>query len=418
MTITRRSAVTLLALIVALWPAPGAAQASTVVSTIYEAVHNGTRHKAAPECLPPPTYVDPRVPWAQRRLAPERAWDLTRGANVIVAVVDTGVDGATPQLAGRVLRGSDLITSGGRGDTDCFGHGTFVAGIIAASPAAGAGFVGIAPEARILPVRVTNEDEGLPDVFAAGIRTAVDAGAKVINVSASTTAHDARLVEAVEYAESRDVVVVAAAANVSGSANSGEFQPAYPAALPSVLAVAAVDATGQRASFSQPGPYIGLAAPGADVTSVGPGGPGHWQGSGTSYAAPFVAGVAALVRAYRPGLTAAQVRHRLKVTADRPTTVPDPSLGWGIVNPHAALATVLPEEGSAGGSVHAQPSARRPLLPSDDRAGPLLVLLGAGAMLIIVGLAGLLAVLGPSGQRRRWRPARVQRVTVDHPQRR
>jgi membrane-anchored mycosin MYCP len=108
------------------------------------------------------------------------------------------------------------------------------------------------------------------------------------------------------------------------------------------------------------------------------------------------------------------VRHRLRVTADHPPNLPDPGLGWGMVNPHAALATVLPVEGAAAAQVRSQPGPRHPLLSIDDRAGPVLVLLSAGAMLVIGGVAGLLAVLGPAGQRRRWRPARTVRVTPDH----
>jgi membrane-anchored mycosin MYCP len=367
---------------------------------------------AAQQCLPPAESVDPQVPWAQRRLGADRAWELSRGAGVTVAVVDTGVDAGTPQLSGRVLRGFDMTVTGGAGNTDCFGHGTFVAGIIGAAPMSGAGFFGVAPEVRILPVRASNGEEGTSLAFARGIQAAVDAGAKVINISANTTAPDEALVAAVEYAESRDVVVVAAAANGSESPNS-EPVTAYPAALPTVLAVAAVDSTGQRASFSQPGSYLGLAGPGADITSVGPGGPGHRRGSGTSYAAPFVAGVAALVRAYRPGLTAAQVRHRLRQTADQPATVPDPGVGWGVVNPLAAVATELPEEGFAAAPAGARRPARAPAPVPAHRTGRLLVVVGAVAMFAILGAAGLLAVLGPAGHRRRWRPARTLRVLSD-----
>jgi len=367
---------------------------------------------AKAECLPAAERIDDRVPWAQQRLALDRAWELSRGGGVTVAVVDTGVDARTPQLSGRVLRGHDMLVSGGAGNTDCFGHGTFVAGIIGAAPLTGAGFVGVAPDVRILPVRATDGQDGTAEAFARGIVAAVDSGAKVINVSASTTSEDPRLVEAVRYAESRDVVVVAAVANGSASPDSAS-PTVYPAALPTVLAVAAIDATGQRASFSQPGHYIDLAAPGADVTSVGPDGPGHLRGSGTSYAAPFVAGVAALVRAYRPGLTAAQVRHRLQVTADRPARVPDAGVGWGVVNPLAALATELPEEGAASGAHAARPSAQPAAPPVVRHNGRLLVLLGAGATLAVIGLAGLLAVLGPAGHRRRWRPARTLRVHPD-----
>ncbi len=290
---------------------------------------------------------------------------------MLVAVVDTGVDAHTPQLAGRVLAGVDLTGQpGGAADADCHGHGTFVAGIIAAAPAPGGGFAGIAPAATILPVRVTSTSQVAPGLLAEGIRVAVDHGAKVVNVSASARAPDPALAAAVAHAEQRDAVVVAAAGNDDRRGDG----PTYPAAYPTVLAVGAVDSTGQRADFSETGPYLALAAPGVNVISVGPGGPGQWEGSGTSYAAPFVAGVAALVRADHPELTAAQVRARLTATAEHPVgPLPDPGLGWGVVNPLAAVTAVLPEHGAAGAPAGSSPaSASRPSPPRPDRRGPLL----------------------------------------------
>ena len=122
------------------------------------------------------------------------------------------------------------------------------------------------------------------------------------------------------------MVVVASAAN---SAKNGD-PVTYPAAYPSVIAVGAVDATGKRADFSQTGSFLSLVAPGVGVASIGPRGAGHWLGSGTSYAAPFVAGAAALVRAYHPALTAAEIKHRLEATADHPAAaLPDAGMGWG-----------------------------------------------------------------------------------------
>lgn len=365
----------------------------------------------ADDCLPPPPAMDPGTPWAQQRLAPQRAWELTRGAGVTVAVVDTGVDARSPQLAGRVQRGSDVVAGKGSADTDCYGHGTFIAGIIAAGPADGTGFVGIAPAVTIVPIRIANNaNDGSATVLGQGIRAAVDAGATVINVSATTTVSDPSLVQAIEYAAAHDVVVVASAANERTA------QPAvtvYPAALPSVLAVGAIDVHGNLASFSQTAPYLAMVAPGVEVVSIGPGGPGHWQGSGTSYATAFVSGVAALVRAYRPGLSAAQVLHRLQATADHPAAaLPDPGAGWGVVNPLSAVATVLPEEGAAG--VHRGPLPGEALkLPEKDLVGPSLMMLGAGAVVILAGTASLLAVLLPAGRRRGWRPARTARVSAD-----
>lgn len=356
------------------------------------------------QCLPPPPTSDNALPWAQQQLAPQRVWPLTTGGNVVVAVVDTGVDARSPQLAGHVLSGTDVVKSGGPGNTDCYGHGTFVAGIIAAAPSNGTAFTGVAPGVMILPVRVATSSE---DVTAAsiadGIRAAVDQGARVINVSASTTSPNATLAAAVNYAESRDVVVVASAAN---SAKNGD-PVTYPASYPSVIAVGAVDSSGQRADFSQTGPYLGLVAPGVNVESIGPGGPGQWQGSGTSYAAPFVSGVAALVRAYRPALTAAQVRHRLEATADHPAAnLPDPEFGFGTVNPVAAVSAVLPEETGSDTVIMGSP-AHSPDAQALDQFGPLAVVLGVFVAMTLMFALFTWRRVGPRGHRRHWHRGRV-----------
>jgi membrane-anchored mycosin MYCP len=151
------------------------------------------------------------------------------------------------------------------------------------------------------------------------------------------------------------------------------------------------------------------------VSSLGPGGPGQWQASGTSYAAPFVAGVAALVRAYHPALTVAQVKHRLEATADRPpANAPDSGLGWGVVNPLTAVTAILPEEGAAGVVAAAAPvPAIRPVPPMEDPIAGLLVTLGVLGALVLVAGIGLAVRLGPAGTRRRWAPAR--RVVLAEP---
>jgi type VII secretion-associated serine protease mycosin len=270
---------------------------------------------------------------------------LTRGAGVVVGVVDTGVEGSHPMLAGKVLPGLDVVNGAGRADSDCVGHGTFVAGIIAGLVIDGIGFSGVAPEAMIFPVRQADvaPRNGTIRTLADSIRAAVDAGARVINVSVTVAAPTTLLADAVRYALDRDVVIVAAAGNDAEDGNPAK----YPAAYPGVIAVGAVGPDGQVSSFSETNTGVSVVAPGVDIVGPGAGGPGLVVGEqGTSFAAPFVAGVVALVRSHRPGLTAAQVKHRIEVTADRPAAraLPDPAYGFGLVNPNRAVTTEIPGE--------------------------------------------------------------------------
>src|SRR5262249_6528195 len=141
--------------------------------------------RAAPQqCNLPATQVIGAEPWAQKRLAFQRVWPLTRGAGVTVGVVDTGVDARHPMLTGQVGTGLDITTQVGDAEPDCAGHGRMVAGIVAAHPVDGLGFVGVAPQARILPIRQANgSGDGDVGTLAASIVAAVDGGARVLNVS-------------------------------------------------------------------------------------------------------------------------------------------------------------------------------------------------------------------------------------------
>ncbi|MEU1394969.1 type VII secretion-associated serine protease mycosin [Micromonospora zamorensis] len=374
------------------------------------------RLRAAPACATPLAPARPvtAAPWPQQRYDPARLAPLATGAGVTVAVVDSGVDRAHPQLAERVLAGTDLLDPGGDGSRDCAGHGTGVASIIAATPRAGVAFHGLAPDARILPVRVSEQQvvQGRESgrtvsagEFAQAIRWAVDHDADVVNLSVVLYADDPEVRSAVRYAVDRDVVLVAAAGNLH---DSGDPKP-FPAGYDGVLGVGAIGADGGRATFSQTGAYVDLVAPGSEVLTAAPG-VGHHQVEGTSYAAPFVAATAALLRQYRPELTAAQVAERIIATADpAPGAGHGGGYGAGVLNPYRAVTET---SGSRAGDP-------RPVTAlADDRPDPAVLAQRARratardrALLVgaVVGTTAatvvLLALVLPRGARRRWRPA-------------
>ncbi|MEU7612296.1 type VII secretion-associated serine protease mycosin [Micromonospora sp. NPDC049204] len=374
------------------------------------------RLRTAPACATPLAPVQPvtATPWPQQRYDPTRLAPLATGAGVTVAVVDSGVDRVHPQLAGRVLAGTDLLDPGGDGSRDCAGHGTGVASIIAAAPQPGVAFRGLAPDARIMPVRVSEQqvvqgrESGRTvsaDEFAQAIRWAVDHDADVVNLSVVLYADDPEVSSAVRYAVDRDVVLVAAAGNLH---DGGDPRP-FPAGYDGVLGVGAIGADGGRAAFSQTGSYVDLVAPGSDVLTAAPGS-GHHQVEGTSYAAPFVAATAALLREYRPELTAAQIAERIVATADpAPDAGHGGGYGAGVLNPYRAVT-----ETSGGRAADPRPVA----VLADDRADPALLarqarrataqrraLLVAAVVGTVAASVALLALVVPHGARRRWRPA-------------
>ncbi|CAM5383328.1 hypothetical protein SABIM44S_01336 [Streptomyces abikoensis] len=220
---------------------------------------------------------------------------------------------------------------------DLVGHGTKVAGIIAARPSPGTGFVGIAPEAVVIPIRQNDEKgTGTSRTLAQGIGLAVAAGARVINISQDTAKAlrpDSDLERAVKDALDKDVVVVASAGN---DGLGGEVKETYPAAYKGVLAVGASDRNNERAPFSQPGEFVGVAAPGVEMVSTVPLG-GQCVDNGTSFSAPYVAGVAALIRAKHPDWKQHQVVAQIEQTAERATNGHDRYVGWGVVDPVRAL---------------------------------------------------------------------------------
>ncbi|HEY8534118.1 MAG TPA: type VII secretion-associated serine protease mycosin [Micromonospora sp.] len=369
---------------------------------------------AVPTCSirPAPARPVTAVPWAQTRYAPERLSPLATGAGVIVAVIDSGVDTAHPQLAGQVLPGADFLDSGGDGTLDCVGHGTAVASIIAAKPQAGVGFRGLAPGAKILPIRISEQqivdgkESGRtvdPPRFASAIRWAVDRGAEVINLSVVLYEDNPAVRAAIEYAIAKDVVVVAAVGNLH---NNGDPRP-YPASYDGVLGVGAVGPDGLRMDFSQVGSYVDVVAPGGGILAAAPGG-GHIAEDGTSYAAPFVAATAALIRQYRPELGAQQVIERILATAD-PAAGGRRSAeyGSGVLNPYRAVtetrAVGRPEQPTPLPPKQIDPAAvAREERRAESRQRSLVLAAIGGT---IAGGAVVLAVVLPQGARRRWRPA-------------
>lgn len=259
-----------------------------------------------------PTSSPDGVPWALQRIGVPNAWSLSDGSGVVVAVLDSGVSATHPALSGQVLPGKDFVNEPADSGDDA-GHGTFTAGIIAAHRSPDRGLAGVAPAATILPIKILDSHgEGSTANFVAGITYAVDHGAKVINISASGVVNSQPLANAVQYAEDHGAVVVASAGNQA----NGEMT--YPAAYPSVLAVTASQPDDTVAPFSSYGPYVDLAAPGVDIQSTWwdpTKGDTYITASGTSAAAAYVSGVAALILSARPDLSPAQVRQLLTETA-------------------------------------------------------------------------------------------------------
>jgi membrane-anchored mycosin MYCP len=348
------------------------------------------------ECAPPANRVFRAVGWAQRRLDPARAWMLTRGRSVTVAIVDTGVSRSAPALAGRVLTGQDVRT-GGPANSDCSGHGTFVAGLVAARQVSGGPFAGVAPEARILPIRVSDRAEDVhPNLLAKGVEAAVRGGAKVIAVASAAPFGSSALQRAVAQAERRDAVVVASALTMRNQ----QGDVAYPAAYTGVVSVMAIGPDGSLPSAGQAYPPT-LAAPGRDLVSIAPSGRGNVEGSAVNLAVGYVAGAAALVRAYLPRLPAAAVRDRLESTTD-PATGQDPPMRSGVVDPVAAVTAVLPDAAENAPAPPEPAPVVLPPVPVVDRHPARAAAAWTGGVVlggIAVSLIGSIIV---RGRRRGW----------------
>nr|WP_316959270.1 type VII secretion-associated serine protease mycosin [Streptomyces sp. TRM68367] len=275
----------------------------------------------------------------------EKVWKTSEGAGVTVAVIDSGVDASHPDLAGQVLPGKDF-TGGGNAHKDEDGHGTGMASLIAGHGHGvdnSSGVMGLAPKAKILPVRTWTTPNTLKsDDWAAGVRYAVDQGASVINLSLndSSAYPGSKAAKAIEYAQAKDVVVVAGTGNDAGTVN-------YPAALPGVVAVSAVDKALNFWSKSNTG-NVTVAAPGVETPQADPTSrSGYVVADGTSGSTAYVSAIVALLRSKYPDLTAGQIINRLVKSASflqhEGKKAPDKELGYGIARPGTALTMDIPK---------------------------------------------------------------------------
>jgi len=351
-----------------------------------------------------------------------RVWQLTRGAGQRVAVIDTGV-ARHPRLPD-VVPGGDYVSTGD-GAQDCDAHGTLVAGIVAAAsdPKADS-FSGVAPEVTVISIRQSSAKfapagdrsrtgVGDVDTMAKAIRTAADLGASVINISSvacvpvASALDDRALGAALAYAvDVKNAVVVAAAGNTGGAGqcppqrSDANWQTVTVVVSPAwyddyVLTVGSVNADGMPSAFTLAGPWVDVAATGEAVTALG-----SEPVSGTSYAAPLVSGLAALIRARFPALTARQVMRRIESTAHHPTGGWDPLVGNGTID---ALAAVSTDSGPSTTTAKPTPApvpitTPPPPKPPNSHARDTAL---RGAAICLLGLVGVLAFLRLRGSRNR-----------------
>lgn len=320
--------------------------------------------------------------WHLEFLNIAEAQRISTGRGVTVAVVDTGVSNH-PDLSGSVLSGKDFVKPSSDGKADQDGHGTKMAGLIAAHGKNGRGALGIAPEAKILPIRVFDKESRRVEV-GPSIAYAISHGAKVINLSLDDGL-DPETINAVKAAQDANVVVVAAAGN-----KPEEFAIASPAFLDGVVAVGAADRSGKKSAISVSGAALDLMAPGEDIEGASLDG-GYSSGTGTSDAAAIVSGAVALIRSKYPDMSATEVVERLESTAtDKGAPGVDPDYGHGIIDIVAALS----KSTTPGSSASAAPSGTTAApAPTTSAASPEAETAGSSAPLVIGGVA-VLVLLG------------------------
>lgn len=322
-----------------------------------------------------------RSEWALTALKAGQAWDISRGAGVKVAVIGTGVDASHPDLTGRVVRSTDVDGTHDEGTGAI--QGTNAAGIIAGTGRnySGDGVFGLAPQARILPFRAYRDNTALTAATARSIMAAARQGAQVIDVTVGFPRPSDDLRTAVEYAAHRDALVVAGAGDTGGAGNA----ETYPAAYPKVLSVTATDKKGAIWPDSHHGRHVDLAAPGVDILTTAKN-RDYWTGSGTGFAASWVAASAALLRSEHPKWTAAEVSRELTQTAVQHGKADwNPRYGRGIVAPAAALSQSADQSGSPRALPADQPAgAQHRTVAGSSDTGPVLIVGAVTAVLFML----------------------------------
>ena len=389
----------------------------------------------APLSLPSTNFHDP--PWANAYLGIGAAQKFATGAGITVALIDTGVD-ASPRVPAEP--GGDFVIPGGNGLADCDAHGTLVASIIAGRPALTDGFVGVAPDARLISLRQTseafepkdnqaNQNDPNASPAAGSVRSlaravvhAANLGVNVINISEAACfkvkkpVDETTLGAAINYAVTvKNIVIIAAAGNTGGDCSQNPPpDPAMPNDprgwqqvqtivtpawySPLVLAVGGVGQNGAPSPFSMHGPWLGAAGPAENIVALGPEGEpvdalpgkdGPVPIAGTSFAAAYVSGLAALLRQRFPHLTAAQIINRITASARHPGGGVDDAIGAGTVDALAALTWDIPVGAATANPLivkRIQPPAP---VPPPDRGPITAVVVGIVGLLLALGLASL-----------------------------
>ncbi|WP_254188076.1 MULTISPECIES: S8 family serine peptidase [unclassified Micromonospora] len=319
----------------------------------------------------------------------DEAHNISRGAGVQVAVPDTGVD-PHPDLSRNLFKGKNVLTGTGDGLQDANSHGTAMAGLIAAHGSDGEiGALGIAPEAKILPIISSRSDNyGEADKLAEAIDFAVTQHVGVISISSAGVTSE-KLTRSVKNALAADIVLIAGVGNLPEAATIG-----YPAAEEGVIAVSGTDRAGNHAPIAVTGSKIDVAAPAVDIYSTSYDGK-YSKGTGTSSATAIVAGAAALIRSKYPDLPAQEVAHRLTATAvDKGPPGRDDQYGYGVIDLVAALTADVPPLGFESSDVTPPASAEA----APDRDG--------GSSSTARGLATLGVLVAAGGGYLFWRRRR------------